>query len=88
MILVQIFKKANTMPIKLAIFAHRERDKKRRKLYKKWIGSREGTTDRKINHVRLLMHLDEKDKLERLAKIDRDYKLILSALNDTEAEKK
>ena len=34
------------------------------------------------------MHLDEKDKLERLAKIDRDYKLILSALNDTEAEKK
>ena len=74
--------------MKFSLLAHRERDKKRRKLYKKWIGSREGTTDRKIHHVRLLMHLDEKDKLEKLAKIDRVYKLILSALNDTEAEKK
>ena len=66
--------------MKFPIFDQRERDKKRRKLYKKWIGSPQGTKERKINHVRLLFHLEETDKLKELAAKDSDYGVIISAL--------
>ena len=66
--------------MRFALMPNRKRDKKTRKLYKKWIGSPEGTQERKINHVRLLMHLEEKDKLQELGQKDQDYDVIVSGL--------
>ncbi|MAJ86804.1 MAG: hypothetical protein CBD08_002005 [Cellvibrionales bacterium TMED148] len=72
--------------MRFPIFGQRERDKKRRKLYKRWIGSPDGTKKRKINHVRLLLHLEETEKLEELAAKDSDYGAIISALVRKERE--
>ncbi len=66
--------------MKVAIFERSRHNKKRRKLYKQWIGSPDGSKERKINHVRLLLHLEEKDKLQELAEKDRDYGVIVPAL--------
>ena len=66
--------------MRFAVIPNRKRDKKTRKLYKKWIGSLEGTQERKINHVRLLLHLEEKDKLQELGEKDKDYDVIISEL--------